>query len=348
MEGLVKPSALSVSLMLASLLVFILAFVFGSQQLMQAGQGHLFATNRYDSDAFVTSELERLKDIPTEKPLLAISGASVTYSSFGTEEEIARDYKARFGTDVDVALLSSGRMPLTSSIMILDHLPKNRPVIAVLGVGPSRFTMPSEEVTEPFTTTRFGTSSPAELELRKELGVPAQRETGFLVVDHGGFYIVRLWAFFRNVLRLAITGHGVIRDDERYIGLTASDRFKELRANAVVERFDHSDKARVLNEGLLEKAISLAKSRPNMQLYIVEHPINPSFVSEYLGEDRYARHLARMKALTARNDVPYWTIGKDLDLGESNFYDWAHISSEEAQGKLRRSLIDHLKQVQDD
>ena len=313
---------------------------------MENGHGGLFAMSPFDSDAFVTSELEAMKDEPTDKPLLAIAGASVTYSSFGTEEEIQRDFRKATGIDVDVALLSSGRIPISSANMILDRLPKNRPVIAVLGIGPSRFTMDRTEVESPYRTTRFGITSPADQAIRKDLGVNTRTPTGFVAIDQGGFYIARLGAFVRNLALTVVRGHGMVRNDERYIGLTASDKFLELRAQAVVSRFENAEANWNLNARLLERAIRLAQSRKNITLVMVEHPINPDFVANQLGQDRYAAHLAKMDALARRNNVTYWKLGYDLKLDRTNFYDWAHISSEEGQGRLRRLLVQRIGKLE--
>jgi len=344
--GLFRPSVLSVSVMLLFLFASMVAFVLIPQHLMESGKGDLFATSSEDDDAFVTSKLASLRDRPTEKPLLAIAGASVTHSSFGTEDEVEREYRAEFGEDADVALLSAGRMPLSWTILILDRLPKNRPVILVLGIGPSRFTMTQAEIVSPYTESRFGITSPADRALRGQLGMTSPNPTGYRVLDQGSFYVVRLGAFIRNAVMMAVTGHGVIRDDERYVGRKASDTMLKLRTKAVVDRFENSEAAWKANSELLLDVIELAKQRGNIRLVMVEHPINPEFVEKHLGRELYDDYLTKMRALAARENVPYWTIGNDLRLDKSNFYDWAHISSEIGQGKLRRSLIERLGQQQ--
>lgn len=344
--GLLRPSVLSVSVMLMFLVASLIAFVLIPQHLMENGKGDLFATSSEDDDAFVTSRLASLRDDPTEKPLLAIAGASVTHSSFGTEDEIEQEYRAEFGKDADVALLSAGRMPLSGTILILDRLPKNRPVTVVLGIGPSRFTMNHAEIVSPYTQSRFGITSPADRALRGQLGMTSPNPTGYLVLDQGSFYVVRLGALLRNAVMMAVTGRGVIRDDERYVARKASDTMLKLRTQAVVDRFENSEAAWKANSELLVDVINLAKQRENIRLVMVEHPINPEFVDKHLGRELYDEYLNKMRTLAARENVPYWTIGNDLGLDESNFYDWAHISSESGQGKLRRSLIERLEQIQ--
>ena len=76
-----------------------------------------------------------------------------------------------------------------------------------------------------------------------------------------------------------------------------------------------------------------------MKLVLVEHAVSPQFVDRYLGQDMYNEHLSQMDRFAKSNNIPYWRLALDADLGNDHYSDWAHISSLEAQSRLREALV---------
>ena len=332
--------------MLGTVLALLALWAMATQYAVQAGREDLFADGPTDHNAFISAKITRMRDDPSDVPLVAIIGESVTLSSFGTERAVAEAFRARTGQEVEVINLASGRQPILFSLMLIDRLPRNRPVHVVLGSGPSRFTMESDEVGALYGGGYFSVGSALEQRLARENGLttPFTKGTGIAMIDHRVFFNSRAEAFARNLMKLALTGEAPRQNLDLYQGETTSPQAFRRRAIEVATRFMDADlnKSMIFNKDMFARSAALVESRNYMTLAIVEHPIHPRFVTEYLGPDLYRRHIADMRRFAAAEGVPYWTIGADLELGEADFVDWAHVSSASAQRDLRNALVDRM------
>lgn len=336
------PSGLSVKVMIGAAAILMLLFGIGFQFAAKTALGELFANGPVDHNAFVVNQLGALSDEPTKRPLLVLIGASVMRSSFGTTEEIETAFRHRAGQAVDILNLCTARQPILEHLALIDRLPRNRPVIVMLDTGPSSFTINREMLKELYDGDYLAVWSSEESDVAKQVGVNIGRHTGITLLDYPFFYLSRTSSFVKNLARLAIGHHPIRHDEEQYIGKKLPEERYRSNAIEIMKRFENADETIAFNRDLLTRTITFAKSRPNIRLALVEHPINPSFVSEYLGTERYSKHLAYMRDFAEKNDVPYWTIGLDLKLGPESFYDWAHISSDDAQKAMREVLVDRV------
>jgi hypothetical protein len=292
---------------------------------------------------YVTSELLELQDESDKTdPLFIIAGASVTQSSFGGTKKVGKALEAAFDDQFDVKLMTTGRQNLIEHFMIFDSLPKQRPVLAVRGVGPSRFTWDDEQYLDTYASDRFGINSPAYIEQLSRLDPAFQAPAGHPLLDHFGFYASRLDNLVTKVAR-AVRGRKTQRNENQFLGRLLPEEEYLKHSARVLERFNVERDTITQNHDLLRDLLAFVQSRENIELVVFEHPINPYFLRDFLDEEIYAQHLADMRRITEAAGVPYITPGLDSGLNAEDFFDWAHISTETAQDSLRNAVVHHLR-----
>lgn len=340
-RGLTNPSGMAVVTMILTVVALAVACLLGLSSLMRSDYAPLLADSPTDHQLFVTAEVEKLSTVDDDRPLLAIIGASVTRSSFGRTSEIEQSAKEIAGDDFQVINFASGRQNLLEHLIFIGRLPNDRKTTIVLGVGPSRFTVTKDGLAEVVLNLRYGADSELFRDEAERLGLKLRPDTGWLLVDHYNFYLPRLWSIPKNFLRFAV-GRRIEQNEREYVGTRKPEHFFRTHSESVIERFGDSDEALALNKELLIRTLNYVADQPNLEIVLVEHPINPRFIDEFLGRDRYMEHIDFMKKISDEHGVAYWTLGLDAELGDENFNDWAHISSAEAQRQLRTMLITRL------
>jgi hypothetical protein len=346
LAALTAPSGLSVGVMAGVAAALFLGLALFVQAVASTGRADLFATDPTDHNAFVSARIAGLSDRPGDPPLLAILGASVTRSSFGPTAEIARVLEARTGQGIEVVNLCTGRQPILSHLALIETLPKARPVTVILGLGPSRFTIDRASLQELYDGDYLAVSGLAERTLAREIGLDPGPATGVALLDDRIFYGSRTTALAKNLVRILLRGRPVQQDEEQWIGRRLSPEAFRIRSDLIMRRFDGAEATLAMNRELLVQTVAFVKSRPNLRLVLIEHPVNPDFISGYLGAARYADHLAFMRDFARAEGLAYWTIGLDLGLGPESFFDWAHIAGKEAQASLRAGLVQRLAELE--
>lgn len=145
LRGLLTPSIVSTTSGILTACALGLAAVVIVPALLRSEHHALFSISPRDHELFVTSRLFRLASEESQTPAVAIIGASVTQSSFGTMAEITEAIDAAGGAPTEVVSLTSVRQNLNEHLLMIDRLPRDRPVVAVIGVGPLRFARTREE-----------------------------------------------------------------------------------------------------------------------------------------------------------------------------------------------------------
>lgn len=342
--GLIVPSALSVSTLAIVCGILVFASLIYLPVFMSKPEARFFA-NAGDDNFYVTAELFNLENsVADDRPVFAIVGGSVTQSSFGGTRMVAKDLEAKFGQTFDVRLMTSGRQNILDHLLVFEHMPQDRPVLAVLGIGPSRFTWQDRQYVKSYETNRFGKSSPTYLAKLREANPDMAEPTGFVQIDHLQFYTTRIDRLGINVIK-RFTGAVPHRNENEYIDRQMDEEEYHSHSSRVVGRFEGADTAIAKNHSRLAELLDFVKARGNIQLVVMEHPIRPEFVTDFLGEDRYAQHLQDMRRIMANADIPYFTPGLDLRLTTESFFDWAHIRSRGTQDKLRSALLDQFQEV---
>jgi len=340
LSGLVEPSGSSLLITLAAasaiLIVFFTLLVPSMVRNLDPGY---WAANVKDHDVFTTAKLLNLSDSEEPGLLIAIIGASVTRSSFGTEEQIETAFTDRYGIDVDVENLSTSRQSLWEHLAILRMIAGRRPTIAIVGIGPIRFTADEARMREILETPRVGIRLPGLEEQAKTMGVDPPRRTGLYAADNWRFVIARLDALAVNLRR------GPLRQNEQpYLGREKRDwdAFAE-HSRLVAARLKRFDANFNNNLAVLDTMQQQFGNRDDLQLAFIEHPMNPVFVDQFMGRGDYEKYLQRMQRWSSANSANYWRLALDLEIEEEHFYDWAHIRTAAAKERMRDNMIARLE-----
>jgi hypothetical protein len=339
-KGLIEPSgsSLLITLAVASAILIVFFTLLVPVMVRDLDPGY-WATSGTDHDVFTTAKLLNLCASEERNLLVAIIGASVTRSSFGTEEQIETAFTDRYGIAVDVENLSTSRQSLWEHLAILRMIAGRRPTIAIVGIGPIRFTADEARMREIIENPRLGIRLPGLDEQAAAMGIEPPRSTGLYAADNWGFVIARLDSLAVNLRR------GPLRQKEQpYLGREKKDQdeFNE-HSRLVAARLDRFDANFDNNLAVLDTMQQEFGSRENLQLVFVEHPVNPDFVDQFMGRGDYEDYLKQMQRWSTANGAHYWRIALDQEIGREDYFDWAHIRTATAKARMRDDLIGRLE-----
>lgn len=339
LAGLLTPSLLALAITIAITLGLLTLVLLGMKSFAASPYVAYAANGPRDHSVWVTSRVLRLQAAPpdTRRPLLAIIGASVTRSSFGTERQIAAAMREATGRDVEVAVLATGLQGIVEHIEIVEALLTGRPTWFVVGVGPSRVAADVERSQKMVLEPEVGFRTPAVNDYARVDGLKPFEASGSFLVDNYKFWLARLTQI---PLRLVL---GPPRQDQTtWLGRRMPPTAFRDRADLAATRLATYDANVARNLALLEHLADRLKAHPEAHLTLVEHAINPVFVRDWMGEDFYAAHIARMRSWARAHDIDYVTLALDAQLEDADFFDWAHLSRPEAVARLRTDLTRHL------
>jgi hypothetical protein len=94
------------------------------------------------------------------------------------------------------------------------------------------------------------------------------------------------------------------------------------------------------NLSLFGKLISDIRERTRLKIVLVEHPINPKFVREFMSPDLVQRYSAHMSSLAVRLDLPVIDMVDAARLEEEEFYDWCHLRDRDAIARCAAAVAD--------
>ena len=338
-QGLTRPSGLAVGVA-ASIVVAFFAVSFGmARDFVTSDSAGYLARSEYDHHLFVTREIARLGTSADTRPMVVIIGASVTLASFGPAPEIEAKIAETTGVDVEVFLLATSRQSILEHRAIVDQVLGTRPVHVVIGLGPSRFSRTQTEIAELIQHTELGFRSAIFDQEARELGLPAPSDTGIYAFDNRKFLLSRQPALLGNILRLRRNE----RDFDGYIDVRLDDEaFVRLNQN-VMTRFDNFEESFPINLSILDRLAADIAAHPEAHLYLMEHPMNPIFVQDYLTTAFYEDYLTEMRQWTAERDIPYWSLAEEGQLEQDDYFDWAHIRTDAARVRMRAVLAQRLE-----
>jgi hypothetical protein len=342
-RGLTLPSALALTVAIGILIILSGVILAGTERFVASPWGGYLAASRIDYETFVTRKLLELTPGASERPLVALVGASVTRSSFGTEPDIEAEVERTTGVAAEALILCTGRQTMLEHVAVIERLIESgRPVEIVLGIGPSRFTNTPEVLNQVIQQPGLGVRSDWVNEEVLALGLPPNEPMGNYAIDNRHFLLARLQDLPRNLARGLLRGYTPTEIQTFWLGRHIEPEEYDWHSRQVMTRFADYDGAFSINLAILERLVERVKAAPQARLILVEHAINPAFLRDYLTPERYNAHVARMHAWAEEKDVTYLTLAADAGLTEDDFYDWAHVSSPEAYARLRGMLAASL------
>lgn len=333
-KGFLEPSFFSVTSALSVCAIICLFCLFVINEDFFISERHrYFLSDASDDSLLVTSEALQMFRLGGKK-MLVVSGASSTRVSV-----IKNKLAEVAGPSFLVFKLCMGRESLWETAKLLDMIPEGTEGVVVIGLGPSRFTRAPEDLIEIANNTRIGFNTEAfdeELELN---GIQPERQFGNYVLDNQTFLIVRLKYLIKNLLS------GPPAFVSRYFGRErASEEELERISNRVFERFEFYEKNYEFNQSILERIILRLKDKTGMRIVLLEHPVDPGFIQDYLGKEFYWEHKDRVGKFALKHGISYWNAADVIGFEEDDFYDWTHLRkfdlAEQYTGVLAELLIE--------
>ncbi len=322
-DGLVRPSPVAIGIaVVLNALIFSALLVGLTPRFLASKPMGFLAENATDYDAIVTSQIIALQVHPVADPMVIVLGASTTRAAL-LYKDLSDGLESRGFRDVRVVKLCTSRQSLWETLALVENLPAGVRGVAVLGVGPSLFSMGSDDLKDLAHHPRLGIRSTLlDGELRAH-AIPVRDRTDNYFIDNAAFLLARLNVLPRNYLRPGRTAYV----DSRYVGKGAATAAAwELKGTRVDSRLDHLGENWLQNLQVLERIIELIRSRTSLKIVLVESPINPRFVAQFNREDLIAWHRQGLARFARRQGIPYVVLNQAAVLAPGDFFDWAHLS----------------------
>jgi hypothetical protein len=322
-DGLVSPSPVAVGIaVLLNALIFS-ALVLGlTPRFLASKPTGFLAENATDYDAFVTSQILALQAHPIVEPMVIVLGASTTRAAL-LYKDLSEGLDSRGFHDVRVVKLCTSRQSLWETLALVENLPAGARGVVVLGVGPSLFSMGSDDLTELAHHPRLGIRSKYLDSEFQAHAIPVRNRSANYFFDNAAFLLARLDVLPRTYLRSKRTAYV----DSRYVGKGAATTAAwELKGKRVDSRLAHLRENWLQNLGVLERIINLVRSRTNLKVVLVESPLNPRFVAQFDREALVAWHRQGLARFARTQGIPYVVLDQAAGLSADDFFDWAHLS----------------------
>lgn len=284
----------------------------------------------------------RMESSADPRPALVIMGASATNESVLETPELEEALRAA-GLDMQVFRLTTSRQNLWESQALAAKLPRDRPAVFVLGIGPSRFTWTKQQLQRTVWFPNLGFRSEVIDDNARAAGLSPQRRTGFYVLDNRNFFLPRAVKAAGRYLTNRPVEIIRFRYDTSRVG-PQEETVWQQRGDLIMQRMNDYEQKYAFNVEFLRGFVKDIESNPAWDFALVEHPLNPRFIDEFLGQENYDRFRQHMESFAAGQDIPFWRPYVEAGLTPADYHDWAHVNSDAARQKTTQRLIAHLEQ----
>jgi hypothetical protein len=338
LAGLRQPSPLAAGVAVGLTLVAV-AIAIGeitADAIARAGRTRL-AIHSEDYDAVATSSVLAFARAPRPSSVLVVLGGSTTRASL-LEEDLGRVVEESTGTGVVLKLCTS-RQSLWDSIVLAEQLPAGLRGYAIVGVGPSLFSMGDDTLTSLGEQPRLGVRSEAFDRAQEARGAKVGPRTGIYAIDNAPFLLARRARLAAAAIGMRATPYvdSVYQAERSAVGA----RGWKTRAERVAERYPSVEQNWAANAALLERLIDLLQ-RVGLKVVLVETPVNPRFTRERDADGVGVAHIRRMRAFADRRRLPYVVLNDAARLEESDFFDWAHIRTRDGARRCAEAVRPYL------
>ncbi|MCC2614877.1 hypothetical protein LJ739_01320 [Aestuariibacter halophilus] len=329
-RGLTNPSGLALSVTLAIPLGLLLWVMLWVNEAWFASDNHRwFADSAFDDATFVSARALTLGYSDPNRDKVIIVGASATRVAMRPEM-----IRQRVGDSAEIYPMATGRQTFWESQHLLSRLPQGSQGIVFVGLGPSRLTQPLDSLQDILNSPRVAFRSETfDNTLLAHGFTPRQPHTNY-ALDNASFLLARVPALLRNLVMGPPTYSAGYLD-----GPAAKKRAYDRIAKRVAARWDDYDANHRHNLDALSDLIAFIRARSDMQIVLLEHPMNPAFEQEYLPAALRQKHQQLLTDFAQEHQVQYWQPASTLDFSTDAFYDWAHLRDREAANQYTRKVM---------
>ena len=337
-EGLSRPSGPALALALAVPLAGFLACALAITPEAFVRLHPFFAAEPKDSDVFLSARaLGLASESVSDQPSIVILGGSSLMSVVDPDRlegavEAATDAPARA-----VSLMNLGQSML-DTICLTDVVPAQLSGVIVVGTSLVEISrgLGAPGPDDPPLGSRFAFDSPTRDEHARSLGLEEPLRTGNFFWDHRSFFLPRLGALARNLL-----WRGPVEQKPR--------PWQELEGQQpLAERQVMGERLRRLAElgyparseeslRLLGERLDRLRAR-GLRILLLEAPLAPLIVEEFLGRGFLEEHRRRMRSFAAERGFEYLDLAPDAGLTDADFFDHTHVFRAAAQQRFTDCL----------
>lgn len=339
LHSLTRPSGPSLLVSLGLCLAGLAACLFGITPASFVRLHPFFATERGDSDVFLSARALELagKDTLAAPTMIFLGDSSLM--SVVDPARVAELVSASTGRRVDAVSLMNLGQTLLATAALTDVLPQHFDGVLVVGtslIEICRNVNPESDAEDPAVGVRFAFDSPTLAQHAARVGIELPAATGNYFWDHRRFFLPRIVAFLGNVV-----WRGPLRMNERpWQTLQQAKSLEERREIGVgIKRRTELGYPKYSEDGLRLLGGSLEQVHARgIDILMVETPLAPLIVDEFVGREFLDEHRARMRSFASSRGFEYVNLDEEAQLEDADFYDHTHVFREQAQQRFTAAL----------
>lgn len=299
-----------------------------------------FASDAKDTYVELSGQVLNLDDRRTSSPSVAIIGASALRQGLVTDAQLSDLLSAEARQPVQAMGFFGSALSSWEILAVLERVAPKLTGLVVIEVNPLRIAQAGSVLADLTGSPRLGFTTTFIDKAMREFGQAPPLRTGWHGWDNIGFILARAPYLLKNIWR-----GPVVFERYRCLGRGPTSP-KRLDQQARIMRKQLADYDRGLEMLLpvLKKELDRHARPGQLQLALLESPVNPRFIDEVAGKELYDRHWQRLQAFADREGIPYIRLASNDRIPLEQFRDWFHICDPSAVG-LSRELASKAVQL---
>lgn len=345
-RGLTRPSwqALAICFGFNAVFFLLLSFLLTPDFMMRHGD-RIFSWGSRDYDLFSTTQAFILSRESGAVPRVVIVGGSTTRASL--PRDLLEDHlRSRLSPAPRIFKLNTDRQSLWESAAFLEMIPDGACGTAIIGVSPGQFIHGTADFIDDYKSGRLksgrlGFRSKVIDRALGDSGLPQRSPIGIYWIDNASFFLARWKLPVRRILNpvRAVDANTLglqrLTDEElRKHSQLVNERFNAVSPEAVEESF------RFLREMIHE-----IRNRTSMSVLLVEAPVSSRFLKEFHREEMFRDLRKRTQRLAMEMGINYVDLNSALNLPDTAFYDWAHLSDRDTVVRCTQLVADRMVEM---
>ncbi len=323
-RGLTLPNWPALAICFSLVAIAFLALLFGlTADIVSRYGDRLFTADPFDFELYATVDALSLSRNSREGPIVIVTGGSTIREAM-SKDLLEGHFNSRLYPAPRVFKLTTAFQTLAETAGFLEMIPDGARGGVIVGVTPPvLFQGPAGN--RP-SRGNIGFRSTVLDRERAEHGFARRYPTGNYLIDNWSFFLPRLSLPLTRLTRPLARGdleflsrEPLSREERQTEDQDISDRWDNLQPEALEESFE-----------FIREMIEELQGRTLMSVLIVEAPVSDGFLREYDRETMFHDIRKRTQTLAIEMGVDYIDLNSSLDLPDSAFYDWAHLSDMDA------------------
>ena len=340
LQGLIKPSLFSLIVTCLAALAITGNFLSFAKPEFIANHSEFLATYDGDDDIHITATVLNLQLEEAPPPSIYIVGDSALREVI-LETDLALNLQ-QSDKNFRIVDLRSGRQSLLESLAIIDNIKDDAQGLIILGVSARSLIISKEIFDSAASGKRRGFTSKAVAEFLTKENQKSFKITGIYGLDNIHFLLPRYLRlkFKRNRKKIQRVTHQ--HKDQIPMSpdnvAVASKRYLQYLFGTTGDYESNAERGlAILNT--IDKTI---KRKKNLSLLLVEKPLNPLLVENYLEHDFIKNYRNQMKALSNSIGADYLIPAENFKLSPLDFADLVHVTGGTTANQYTSLIAEYL------